>query len=103
MSLFRSDGRPWITREQSVESTFATVRLPTKVTRGAGSRAAGPAMVFKLVESAQAHWRAVDGARLVPPVRAVAVSEHGSWSNAPEDSQRGGPVDLRLPVGRVFN
>ncbi|WSL88918.1 hypothetical protein OG894_03635 [Streptomyces sp. NBC_01724] len=56
MSLFRSDGLPWSTREQSIESTFTTVRLLTKVTRGAGSRAAGLAVVFKLVESARAHW-----------------------------------------------
>ena len=34
-----------------VESTFATVRLRTKVTRGAGSRAAALAMVFKLVRA----------------------------------------------------
>ena len=53
-----------------IESTFATVRLRTKVTKGAGSRAAGLAMVFKLVESAQARWRAVNGAHLVPLVRA---------------------------------
>ncbi|GHE13308.1 IS256 family transposase [Streptomyces alanosinicus] len=37
-----------------IESTFATVRLRTKVTKGAGSAAAALAMVFKLVESAQA-------------------------------------------------
>lgn len=37
-----------------IESSFVTVRLRTKVTKGAGSRAAGLAMVFKLVESAQA-------------------------------------------------
>lgn len=36
-----------------IESTFSTVRLRTKVTRGAGSRTAALAMVFKLVESAQ--------------------------------------------------
>lgn len=36
-----------------IESTFSTVRLRTKVTRGAGSRAAALAMVFKLVESAR--------------------------------------------------
>ncbi len=34
------------------ESTFATVRLRTKVTKGPGSRAAGLAMAFKLIESA---------------------------------------------------
>ncbi len=43
-----------------IESTFATVRLRTKVTKGAGSRAAALAMVFKLVESAQNQWRAVN-------------------------------------------
>ena len=40
-----------------IESAFATVRLRTKVTKVAGSRAAALAMVFKLVESAQARWR----------------------------------------------
>ena len=37
-----------------IESTFATVRHRTKVTRGPGSRAAGLAMAFKLIEAAQA-------------------------------------------------
>ncbi|WP_327129448.1 IS256 family transposase [Streptomyces sp. NBC_01727] len=60
-----------------IESTFATVRLRTKVTKGAGSRAAGLAMVFKLVESAQARWRSVNGAHLVPLVRAGAHFERG--------------------------
>ncbi|WP_329316970.1 MULTISPECIES: IS256 family transposase [unclassified Streptomyces] len=60
-----------------IESTFATVRLRTKVTKGAGSRAAGLAMVFKLVESAQARWRAVNGAHLVALVRAGACFERG--------------------------
>ena len=41
-----------------IESTFATVRLRTKVTKGPGSRAAGLAMAFKLIEAAQDRWRA---------------------------------------------
>jgi len=36
-----------------IESTFATVRLRTKVTKGPGSRAAGLAMAFKLIEAAE--------------------------------------------------
>ncbi|GAA5706395.1 IS256 family transposase ISRjo4 [Streptomyces avermitilis] len=60
-----------------IESTFATVRLRTKVTRGAGSRAAALAMVFTLVESAQARWRAVNAPHLVALVRAGARFEHG--------------------------
>lgn len=39
-----------------IESTFATGRLRTKVTRGAGNPAAASALVFKLVESAQQRW-----------------------------------------------
>ena len=67
-----------------IESTFATVRLRTKVTKGAGSRAAGLAMVFKLVESAQARWRAVNGAHLVPLVRAGTRFERGQLIERPE-------------------
>jgi hypothetical protein len=35
----------------TIESTLATVRLRTKVTQGPGSRAAGIAMAYKLIES----------------------------------------------------
>ncbi|MCX2971202.1 MULTISPECIES: IS256 family transposase [Streptomyces] len=60
-----------------IESTFATVRLRTKVTKGAGSAAAALAMVFKLVESAQQRWRAVNAPHLVALVRAGARFERG--------------------------
>ncbi|WP_344634492.1 IS256 family transposase [Kitasatospora cystarginea] len=60
-----------------IESTFSTVKLRTKVTRGAGDPAAVLTMVFKLVESAQARWRAITGARLMPLVRAGARFENG--------------------------
>ncbi|WP_406511146.1 IS256 family transposase [Streptomyces sp. NBC_00161] len=60
-----------------IESTFATVRLRTKVTKGAGSRAAALAMVFKLIESAQERWRAVNAPHLVALVRAGARFERG--------------------------
>ncbi|MFD7342662.1 IS256 family transposase [Streptomyces violascens] len=60
-----------------IESTFSTVKLRTKVTRGAGSPAAALAMVFKLVESAQERWRAITGASLVALVRSGARFECG--------------------------
>jgi putative transposase len=47
-----------------IESTFATVRLRTRVTKGPGSRAAGVAMAFKLIEAAEARWRS--GQRTAP-------------------------------------
>ncbi len=60
-----------------IESTFATVRLRTKVTKGAGSRAAALAMVFKLVESAQTRRRAVNAPHLVALVRVGSHFERG--------------------------
>jgi putative transposase len=40
-----------------IESTFASVRLRTDKTKGAGSRVAALTMVFKLVQAAEQHWR----------------------------------------------
>ena len=57
-----------------IESTFATVRHRTKVTKGPGSRTAGLAMAFKLIEAAQDRWRAVNAPHLVALVRAGALS-----------------------------
>ena len=48
------------------------------MTKGAGSRAAGLAMVFKLIESAQVRWRAVNAPHLVALVRAGARFERGA-------------------------
>ena len=66
-----------------IESTFSTVRLRTRVTKGAGSRAAGLAMAFKLIEAAQQRWRAVNGPHLVALVRAGAVFEKGALIERP--------------------
>jgi putative transposase len=56
-----------------IESTFSTVRLRTKVTRGAGSRQAGLAMAYKLLDAAQDRWRRINGHELVALVRAGAT------------------------------
>ncbi|WP_431904978.1 IS256 family transposase [Nonomuraea sp. bgisy101] len=68
-----------------IESTFATVRHRTKVTKGPGSRAAGLAMAFKLIESAQARWRAVNAPHLVALVRAGATFVNGKLVERPEE------------------
>ena len=53
-----------------IESPFATVRLRQRVTKGAGSRTKGCLMAFKLMEMAQRRWRRLNGAYLLPLVRA---------------------------------
>jgi putative transposase len=51
-----------------IESTFATVRLRTVRTKGSGSRSACLAMVFKLAQCAEKHWRRINGKELIPEV-----------------------------------
>ena len=48
-----------------IESTFATVRLRTKRTKGCGSRTATLTMVYKLVEQAEKHWRKLNAHKLI--------------------------------------
>lgn len=51
-----------------IESTFATIRLRHRRTKGNGTRRACLAMMFKLAQSAERRWRLLDGAKLLPDV-----------------------------------
>lgn len=73
-----------------IESTFATVRLRQRVTKGPGSRAAGVAMAFKLIEAAQHRWRMVNAPHLVALVRAGATFTNGKLVESPTQAQQGG-------------
>ena len=68
-----------------IESTFATVRNRSKITKGPGSRAAGIAMAYKLIEAAQSRWRAVNAPHLVALVRAGARFENGKLVERPDE------------------
>lgn len=57
-----------IRKSNPIESTFATVRHRTKRTKGCLSRKTGLAMAFKLMMSAQAKWRKLDGRNRLPEV-----------------------------------
>src|SRR5208283_1801035 len=60
-----------------IESMFGTVRLRTAKTKGCGSRTACLTMVFKLAQSAQAHWHLLNGSALIPDVIAGVVFADG--------------------------
>ena len=74
-----------------IESTFATVRLRQRVTKGAGSREAGLAMAFKLLDAAQDRWRRVNAPHLVAVVRAGTVFIDGQLQERNSDQ----PTDER--------
>ena len=76
-----------------IESTFATVRLRTRVTRGAGSRKAALAMAYKLLDAAQARWHKIAAPELVPLVRAGATFIDGKLQERSEpETLETGPV-----------
>lgn len=60
-----------------IESVFAPVRARTDITKGPGSRRAGLAMIFKLMEAAEGRWRKLTGSHLVALVRAGAKFRNG--------------------------
>ena len=62
------------------------MRARTRVTKGPGSKDAGPAMVFKLLEAAEQRWRAVNGPHLVALVRAEARFERGRLVERPKEA-----------------
>jgi putative transposase len=61
----------------AIESSFATVKLRTRVTKGAGSKTAALAMAYKLLDAAQERWRRFNGHELVADVLAGAKFKDG--------------------------
>lgn len=60
-----------------IESSFAGVRLRTRVTKGAGSRQAALMMTYKLLDSLQERWRRINGHELVAEVLDGATFKDG--------------------------
>ncbi len=89
LTFFDYPAEHWLHLKTSnpIESTFSSVRLRTRVTKGPGSKAAGLAMAFKLLEAAQDRWRAVNGPHLVALVRAGARFEKGVMVERPDEVQ----------------
>jgi putative transposase len=89
LCFFDFPAEHWVHLKTSnpIESTFSSVRLRTRVTKGPGSKQAGLAMAFKLLEAAQDRWRAVNGPHLVALVRAGARFDKGVMIERPDEPQ----------------
>ena len=83
LAFFSMPAEHWFHLRTSnvIESPFATVRLRQRVTKGAGSRTTGLLMAYKLLAMAQRRWRRLNGAQLLPLVRAGV----GFVDGVPED------------------
>lgn len=80
-----------------IESTFATVRLRHRRTKGSGSRDACLAMVYKLFDHAQRHWRRLNGHQLIPELLAGRRFRDGIIDATSRDAAR---LPSRLPYTR---
>ena len=79
LAFYDYPGEHWVHLRTSnpIESVFSPVRARTDVTKGPGSRQAGLAMIFKLMEAAEGRWRRLNGHHLVALVRAGAKFKNG--------------------------
>jgi putative transposase len=70
LTFFKFPAEHWVHLKTTnpIESTFATVRLRIRVTKGAGSGPAGIAMAFKLLQAAQTRWRKCNAPHHLPAV-----------------------------------
>lgn len=75
LSFYDFPAKHWqhIRTTNPIESTFATVRLRTKRTKGCGSVNATVHMVFKLVKDAEKRWRRLRGHQLLADVIDINV------------------------------
>lgn len=62
-----------------IESTFATVRLRTRRTKGCGSRIATLTMVWKLCCEAEKTWKKLKGYKLIPKVISGSFCKDGMF------------------------
>lgn len=70
LAFFDFPAEQWIHLRTTnpIESSFATVKLRTRVTKGAGSKNAAVAMAYKLLDAAEERWRRINGYSLISDV-----------------------------------
>jgi len=65
-----------------IESTFATIRLRHRRTKGSGTRRTSLAMIFKLGQSAEKRWRRLNGHQQITHLLAGRIFKDGTLQDA---------------------
>jgi transposase-like protein len=88
LAFYDYPGEHWrhLRTTNPIESSFATVKLRTRVTKGAGSKDAALAMAYKLLDAAQDRWRMFNGAELVKELLDGATFRDGIKVTDNEDT-----------------
>ena len=90
LTFFDFPAEHWkhIRTSNPIESTFATVRLRQRITKGPGSRKRGLTMAFKLIQMAQDRWRRLNAPHLLPLVRAGVQFTDGQQVEREDTDER---------------
>ena len=91
VSFFDFPAKHWqhIRTTNPIESTFATVKLRTKVSKGAGSVKMAEVMAFKLMLEAQRRWNKIRGSEEITHLLNGGVYKDGALIQSPMTGQRG--------------
>ena len=104
LTFFDFPAEHWIhlRTTNAIESPFATVKARTRQTKGAGSRKAGLAMAFKLLLSAEEHWRRVNAPHLVALVRAGVRFPNGQCEMLQVEPSKGDLIEVTPLTNAAF-
>lgn len=89
LSFYDMPAEHWVHLRSTnpIESTFATVRLRQRRTKGAGNRRAALAMAYKLADSAQDRWRKINAPHLAAVVRNGGKFVDGRYVERPDTKE----------------
>mgnify|MGYP001555667665 CR=1 FL=1 len=78
-TFFNFPAQHWISLRTTnpIESSFSTVKLRTKSTRGAGSPKTAVTLAFKLLRESEKKWRKIKGHKEIPKLLAGVVFKDG--------------------------
>ncbi len=90
-AFFKFPAMHWqhIRTTNPIESSFATVKLRTRVTKGAGNATAAKTMAFKLLKECEKKWRKLRGCEEFKNLRNGVAYENGIVLTTPEKVQQG--------------